>query len=191
MQIADLATRHPYRNKPVARAPVVSDRARGLAAHGVSIVLVCLVLRLWQPIFSSEVVFAAELLLVVGTWLFTLRCAPDNRVTRRLGWLLRVLATFDSGLVIADSLRFTALASLHVQLVLFVLPAVALLFVAARFHSFGLPKLTKKLLTVIAVCAGSVLLAIAGSLITVYLAVTLLVVAAASYLALWHADLVQ
>lgn len=185
METLEAATGHPYRNKPTTRTPVVSGRARKLAAHGVGIVLVCLVFRWLALIFSSKVVIAAELFLVLGTWLFTLRCEADNRAARGLGWLLRILAAADSGIVIGNSLQLTSLESLHLQLGMTIVPVAGLLFMAARVHSFGLPELAKKLITAMAICFGSVLLAMAGSLINVYLSVLFMITAVSLYVALW------
>lgn len=65
------------------------------------------------------------------------------------------------------------------------LSLVGLLFLAARLDSFGLPKLAKKLVTIMAICAGSVLCAIAGSLVNVHLAVLFMITSFSLYLALW------
>lgn len=185
VQTTEAATGYPYRNKPVTRTPVVSTRARTLAAHGLSIVLVSLVFRWLALIVSAEAVIAAELLLMVGTWLFTLRCEPDNRIARALGWVLRLLATVDSALVISNALRLTSLEQLHLQLAMMIVPAAGLLFIAARLHSFGLPKLAEKLVRAMAACAASVCLAMAGKWVTVYLGVLFTVTAFSLYLALW------
>jgi len=176
---------HPYRNKPPMRVPVIEGRTRKLAAHGASIVLFCLVFRWIAQLFSTPAVVAVEGLLVVGTWLFTLRCAADNRAARALGWLLRILATADSALVIGNALKFTSSDSLHWRLCMVVVPVAGLLFVAARLHGFGLPKPSKQLLTVMAVCVGGIFGAMAGSLVTVYLSVLLMVMSFSLYVALW------
>lgn len=65
------------------------------------------------------------------------------------------------------------------------LSLVGLLFLAARLDSFGLPKLAKKLVTIMAICAGGVLCAIAGSLVNVHLAVLFMITSFSLYLALW------
>ena len=162
------ATPHPYREQPVARPPLVRGGARRLAAHGVSIVLVCLVCR-WLAFLSHEVLFAPEVFLVVGTWLFTLRCDADNRAARVLGWLLRILATVDGVIAIARVPRFSWLEQLDVVLALAVVPALALTFLAARLHSFGLPQQARQLVKLIVACIGSTLLAIVGITISEYL----------------------
>lgn len=181
----EAALGHPYRKKPATRTPAIGARTRKLAAHGVSIVLVCLICRWLALVLSSEAVMAAEVFLVVGTWLFTLRCEQDNRAAWSFGWALRIVASIDSAIVISNALRFTSFEELHLQLSMGLAPPVALLFLAARLHSFGLPKLTKKLVTVMAACVGSVLFAMAGGLITVYLSVLFMVTAFSLYLSLW------
>jgi hypothetical protein len=166
----------------------VGIRTRALAARGVSIVLVCVVCR-WLALFVSPIaVVAVELLLVVGTWLFTLRCEADSRATRGLGWGLRLSATLDSGLAIAITLGVTSwieVGPLRELLSLVCAPAVALLFLAARLHSFGLPQLAKRIVTVIAMCAGSALLALVGGAFSAYLGVLLVVTCFVFYLCGW------
>lgn len=176
---------HPYRNKPVMRMPVLDGRTRKLAAHGASIVLFCLIFRWLALVLWTEAVIAVEALLVAGTWLFTLRCAADNRAACALGWLLRILATVDSAIVIGNTLPVTSLKDLHLQLSSTVVLGAGLLFVAARLHAFGLPKPSKQLVTVMAVCVGGIFGAMAGSLVTVYLSVLLVVTSFSLYVALW------
>jgi len=164
---------------------VVSGRERRLAARGVSIVLVCLACRWLALAVSPAAVVAAELFLVLGTWLFTVRCHADTRMARSLGWALRILATLDSGLAITNSLDVTAWHKAHALLVIVILPVVALLYVAARLHSFGLPKLTRKLVTMVAVCIGSGLLAIASGNLSAILALPFAATCFVSYLCHW------
>lgn len=178
------ATGHPYRSKPVARTPLISGRERRLAAHGVSIVLVCLVCR-WFALLFSPAVVVAEMLLVLGTWLFTLRCHADNRTTRALGWGLRILATLDSGLAITNSLGISSWHEAHALLAIAVLPVVALLYVATRLHDFGVPKLTRRIVTLIATWLGSVVLTIVTAELAGYLALVFVATALMSYLGLW------
>ncbi|HEU5072922.1 MAG TPA: hypothetical protein VFU02_02090 [Polyangiaceae bacterium] len=185
MESVEVALGHPYRKKPATRMPATGARTRKLVAHGVSIVLVCLVCRWLALMFSSGAVIAAEVFLVVGTWLFTLRCQQDNRAARGFGWALRIVASIDSAIVISNALRFTSFEELHLQLSMGVAPTIALLFLAARLHSFGLPHVTRKLVTVMAACLGSVLFAMAGALVTVYLSVLFMITAFSLYLSLW------
>jgi len=177
-------TRHPYRSKPVARTPVLSGGPRKRAAQGATLVIVCMVCRWIALLVSPIVAVAVEGLLVVGTWLFTLRCDADNRAARTLGGALRVVATIDGGLAIAGALdlnSWSALESLHVFFVLLVAPVVGLCYLAARLHSFGLPQLARKLVTLMAVGFGSVLLTFAAYLVWLPLTIIFVITGAATY----------
>lgn len=188
METVAVAADHPYRSKPALCSPNVDTRTRRLAARGVSIVLLCVVCR-WLALFVSPIAVAGvEVLLVLGTWLFTLRCEADSLATRGLGWGLRILATLDSGLAIAIAFGMTSWAQvgpLRELLSLVCAPAVALLFLAARLHSYGLPQLARRILTVIALGAGSALFAAIGGMISVYLAILLVVTCFVFYLCGW------
>lgn len=178
------ATRHPYRSRPVAHLPAVSVRTRKLAFHGATIVLACLVFRWIVLIFSPLVAAAVEALLVVGTWLFTLRCPADNRAARSLGGALRIVATIDGVLAIASSLEVVsvdATEGAHVFFVLVVTPAVGLLYLAARLHSFGMPQQARKLITLMGVGLGSVLLTFVAYLVWLPLTVIFVIVGASMY----------
>ena len=164
--------------------PVVSGGTRRLAVHGASIVLVCLVCRWIVLFFSPVLAMAVEALLVVGTWLFTLRCPADNRAARTLAAALRIVATIDGGLAIASSLDPTewgAAESLHVLFVLVVTPAVGLLYVAARLHSFGLPQQARKLVTLMALIPGSLLLTFIVGILYLPLTIIFVIPGAAAY----------
>lgn len=188
METVAVAADHPYRSKPAACAPRVGVRTRRLAAHGVTIVLVCVVCR-WLALFVSPIaVVVAELLLVLGTWLVTLRCEADSPATRGLSWGLRIVATIDSGLAIAIAFGATSWAQigpLRELSSLVCAPAVALLFLAARLHSYGLPQLARRIVTVIAMGAGSALFALIGGAFSVYLAILLVVTSFVFYLCGW------
>ncbi|HEY6727903.1 MAG TPA: hypothetical protein VI197_28035 [Polyangiaceae bacterium] len=188
METVAAAAEHPYRSKAAACSPKVGIRTRALAARGVSIVLFCVVCR-WLALFVSPIaVVAVELLLVAGTWLFTLRCEADSPATRGLAWGLRLLATLDSGLAIAITLgttSWTQIGPLRELLSLVSAPAVALLFLAARLHSYGLPQLARRILTVIALCSASALFAVIGSALSAYLAILLVVTCFVFYLCGW------
>lgn len=188
METVAVAADHPYRSKPATFSPKVGIRTRRLAAHGVSIVLVCVVCR-WLALFVSPLAVAmAELALVLGTWLFTLRCEADSRATRGLAWGLRILATLDSGLAIAIAFGVTSWAQigpLRELLSLVGAPAVALLFLAARLHSYGLPQLARRIVTVIAMSAGSALFAAIGGVFSVYVAILMVVTCFVFYLCGW------
>lgn len=188
MQTVAAASEHPYRSKPAACSAKVGVRTRTWAARGISLVLACLVCRWLALVVSPIAVVAVELLLVLGTWLFTLRCQADSRVTRGLGWGLRVLASVDSGLTMAITLGATSWAEagpVRELLTLVCAPAMALLFLAARLHSYGLPQLAKRILTVIALCAASASFAMLGGAISAYLAILMVVTCFVLYLCAW------
>lgn len=165
--------------------PAVSGRARRLAAHGISIVLIGLVCRLLALLSWPVAVVAVEALLVVGTWLFTLRCDADNRTARALGWVLRLFASIDSGLAMTNSLGLTSWNEFHACLAIFILPTVALAFIAARLHSFGLPQLTRRIVALVATCMGSALLGFATARLAEHLAIVFAILAFTAYLAVW------
>lgn len=177
------ATRHPYRSRPVAHLPEVSARTRKLAARGATIVLICVVCRWIALLFSPLLAALVEALLVVGTWLFTLRCDADNRAARTLGGALRVVATIDGALAISGFLDLTSWGAeeSHFFFALLVTPAVGLLYLAARLHSFGVSQQARKLITLMGVGVGSILLTFAALLVYMPLTVIFAIVSAAMY----------
>lgn len=164
--------------------PLVSGGNRRLAAHGATIVLVCMIVRWIALLVSPLVAVAVEALLVVGTWLFTLRCAADNRAARTLGGALRIVATIDGVLAISgllDLSSWDATEGLHVFFVMVITPAVGLLFLAARLHSFGLPQQARRLVTLMGVGLGSVLLTFVAYVVWLPLTIICVIVGAAMY----------
>lgn len=146
--VVAVAGHHPYRAKPVALAPDLAGPGRKLAAHGVSIVLVCLLCRLPLLVLFPHGVAALEAVLVVGTWLFTSRCDGDGSLTRKLAWALRVLSIVEAVSMVArlfetpvssDASRYS-----YPLFAMLVVPAAGMLFLAARLHGFGLSRTARR-----------------------------------------------
>jgi len=128
-------------------------RVRRRAVHGIGILLVCILFRLPVLAFSPFGILAFDLILLFGIWLFTSRCDADSGVARTLAWALRLVAIAESMMTIARGIDIPPLRAadeLYTLLVVSALPAVGILFLAARLHSFGLSKVARRVLWVFA-----------------------------------------
>lgn len=107
----------------------------------------------------------SELFLTLTTWFFTARWAADSRITRRLAWALRVVSFVGSVVAVvfprlwlpSPAMLLTSgsdgVRVVLAMLVLVLAPLLGMLFLAARFHSYRLPRLARQALWVVVVGA--------------------------------------
>lgn len=178
--------RHPYRNAARALVPDSAGfHGRKMAQVGSTWLLIALVCRLPVLIaFPRAVSWLVDLVIVVATYLFTLRLDTDTRLVRALGWLLRVFVLLDVAAMVSDALGVDFSMAVRGVLGALVLPLSGMLFCSERLRSLGVVRLRRQGRKVAAAVVVVLLTCAAATYITAWVGVLLVPVFALTYFVL-------